>query len=105
MKVRYKINGRKVTPEEFSRTKLDVEPGVPMVNDAYKRPLESIGMACTPGQVAEFNRLYADAGIVGAQHKPDGTLVMDSRSARNSVLRFRNLRDNDAGYGDHAGRH
>jgi hypothetical protein len=43
-------------------------------------------------------------GITGARHLPDGTLECDSRSARNAVMKARQLRDQDAGYGDWAGR-
>ena len=54
---------------------------VPMVNNAINQatPLESIGLGVHRSQVDEFNQMYADAGIVGASHKEDGTCVLESR--------------------------
>lgn len=94
---------RKV-PRRRERRKAAAVPGIA---DAYSRHLglRSLGLGCMRKQVAEFNAFYRDAGITGAHHDPDGTLVIESRQARNQVLALRNLRDNDAGYGDHAGRH
>lgn len=67
------------------------------------RPLRSIGLGCHPSQVAEFNEDYRRAGISGARHDDDGTCVLESRKARNSVLKLRGMFDNDACYGDHSG--
>ena len=80
---------------------------VPMVNNAINqaKPLESVGLSVHRNQVAEFNQMYADAKIVGAHHKADGTLVLESRQARNAVLKLRGARDNDACYGDYGGEH
>ena len=39
------------------------------------------------------------------KHKENGNLVMESRKARNEVLKLRGCRDNDAGYGDYSGEH
>lgn len=100
----YSINGRPVTLAEFRKhRKTAVTEGVPMISSGYKRPLRSMALACHKSQVEEFNQSLSSAGITGARHLADGTCEIDSREARNQVLRHRNLRDNDAGYGDHAG--
>jgi len=105
MKVVYKWNGKTISQAEFRKRKpMRRGSGAPMVSKSYARPLESVGLACSKRQVGEFNALYADAGISGAYHRPDGTCVFESRRARNDVLRLRGVRDNDAGYGDYAGR-
>lgn len=66
-------------------------------------PLRSLGLGCHRNQVGEFNQFYAENGITGAYHDSDGTCVLESRKARNEVLKLRRLRDNDAGYGDWGG--
>lgn len=78
---------------------------VPMLGLAISssNPLRSVGLACGKKQVSEFNEFYQQSEIVGAHHEPDGTCVLESRKARNDVLKARNLRDNDAGYGDWSG--
>lgn len=93
----------KVKPN-FTKNKSDVFH-VPNVNNAINQanPLESQAIGVHRTQVKEFNEYYKKHGIVGAVHKPDGTLVMESRQARNEVLKLRGCRDNDAGYGDYAG--
>jgi hypothetical protein len=64
-----------------------------------------IGLKCHPDQVKEYNDFYQSRGIRGAHHEEGtGVCVCESRRARNQVLAARNLRDNDAGYGDHAGK-
>jgi len=89
---------------DFARSRSDMY-AVPKVNNAINqaKPLESVGMACHRQQVTEFNEMYRDKGISGAYHKKDGTLVLESRQARNDVLKARGCRDNDAGYGDFGG--
>jgi hypothetical protein len=95
----------KVKPN-FRKNQSDVF-NVPNVNNAINQanPLESQSIGVHRDQVAEFNAYYKENGIVGAGHKPDGTLVMESRQARNEVLKLRGCRDNDAGYGDYCGEH
>ena len=90
----------------FQKNKSDVF-NVPNVNLATTQanPLESVGLGVHRTQVEEFNQMYRDAKISGAAHKEDGTLVLESRKARNEVLKLRGCRDNDAGYGDHSGEH
>lgn len=101
----YSLNGKRMTLAEFQRAvrKPIGGEGVPMISTAYSKPLQSLGAGCHPKQVTEFNQMLAGAGITGARHLPDGKCEFDSREARNQVLKLRNLRDNDAGYGDYAG--
>lgn len=103
----YKWNGKVVTRKQFLRKKVKGAAGVPRIarGASQSRPLRSIGLGVHPSQVDEFNAFYAGAGITGAFHDRDGTCVLESRQARNRVLQLRNMRDNDAGYGDHAGYH
>jgi len=95
----------KVKPN-FTKNKSDVF-AVPNINNAINqaKPLESVGLGVHRTQATEFNEMYRDAGISGAMHKEDGTLVLESRQARNKVLKLRGCRDNDAGYGDWGGEH
>tara|TARA_R100001594_G_scaffold93186_1_gene127530 strand:+ start:4413 stop:4826 length:414 start_codon:yes stop_codon:yes gene_type:complete len=80
---------------------------------AWTSSWKSLGAGVPAHQVDSMNAAYRRAAaedpgrygsLSGAHHKPDGTLVCESRQARNAVLKLRNRRDNDAGYGDHAGR-
>jgi hypothetical protein len=79
--------------------------GVPMIGCAISaaNPWRSVGLACASHQTSEFNQFYQDNGISGAHHDTDGTFVAESRKARNDVLKLRNMRDNDASYGDWSG--
>jgi hypothetical protein len=63
----------------------------------------SEAMACHPTQSREFNEAYKKAGITGAEHLEDGSLHIRSRRARAEIMKMRNMRDSDAGYGDHPG--
>jgi hypothetical protein len=78
---------------------------VPRIGGAISQanPLRSIGLGVHPSQVQEFNSWYRENGIAGAGHTPDGACILESRKARNEVLKLRGVRDNDAGYGDHSG--
>jgi hypothetical protein len=80
---------------------------VPMLGGAISEanPLRSLGLSCGADQAREFNEFYREHGITGAYHERDGTCVLESRQARNDVLKLRGVRDNDAGYGDWAGNH
>lgn len=66
---------------------------------AYNRPFESTSLAIHADQVKSFNEAAHAAGT-GAYYKPDGTLVCESRGARNRELARRGQGDADAGYGD-----
>jgi hypothetical protein len=95
----------KVKPN-FTKNKSEVFD-VPNINCAYSQanPMESQSIGVHRTQVKEFNEMYKKAGIVGAMHKENGNLVLESRKARNEVLKLRGCRDNDAGYGDYGGEH
>jgi hypothetical protein len=67
-------------------------------------PLESRSAGCMRAQVEEFNRDLEAAGITGARHKENGDLVIESRQARNQVLKHRGIIDQDGGYGDYVGK-
>ena len=88
------------------RRRLRSKLAVPMVGNAISqaRPLESLGLAVHPDQVREFNEFYRKHGITSAYHKPDGTCVLEARQGRNQVLKLRDYRDQDACYGDYAGK-
>jgi len=103
MKLGYKINGKKVSRKEFLRRKGRL--GIPMISRAYLsgKPHVSTAMGVPASQVKEFNDMYQEAGITSAYHRPDGSLVEETRQARNDVMKLRRFRDQDAGYGDHAG--
>ena len=87
----------KVRPN-FRKNRSDVF-NVPTVSNAISQanPLESQSIGVHRSQVQEFNEMY--------RHKENGNLVMESRKARNEVLKLRGCRDNDAGYGDYCGEH
>jgi hypothetical protein len=68
-----------------------------------KNPWVSTAAAVHADQVPKFNEELKNNKVAGAYYRKDGKLVCTSRSARNRVLRMRNLRDGDAGYGDYAG--
>jgi hypothetical protein len=80
---------------------------VPRMNLAYSaaQPLRSLALGCHPQQAPEFNRWYQQHGISGAHHDASGDCLLESRQARNEVMKLRGLRDNDAGYGDWSGQH
>ena len=67
------------------------------------KPWKSQSAGCHPSQTKEWNEQLKRHGVKCAEYKPDGTLECTSRKARNQVLKSRNLRDRDAGYGDYAG--
>jgi hypothetical protein len=68
------------------------------------KPFVSRAAAVHVDQVDRFNQELANEKVSGAYYrKEDGNLVCESRSARNKVLKLRNMRDGDAGYSDWAG--
>ena len=71
---------------------------------AWTRPQVSMAAGVHSSQVREFNEDYKRHGITGAYHREDGALVINDNASRNRVLALRGLRDNDAGYSQHAGR-
>jgi hypothetical protein len=95
-------NRRKRVDPSVNRSKKYAPPRLGVAISGSK-PLESVGLGCHPTQVQEFNQYYQQHGITGAHHNEKGNCVLESRKARNQVLKLRGLRDNDAGYGDWSG--
>ena len=101
------IDGQEVSEAEFNRRRrsnktLGGKTGP--VSKAYNRPLKSVGASVPKHQAKEFNQLYAAHGISGANHDANGNLRFDSREARRKVCKLSGIRDNDAGFGDYAGK-
>lgn len=102
----YKRNGKRVTVKGFQKGNTNKgRPPVPRVAMPISdtKPWNSLGLSVHREQAAEFNALYKQRGITGAHHEANGDFVCTSKKARNQVLKARNTRDNDAGYGDYAG--
>lgn len=57
----------------------------------------------TPERIARENETARAMGT-GAEYAPDGTCHLAGRSSRAREMRRRGYQDNDAGYGDYAGR-
>lgn len=68
-----------------------------------KNPWVSTAAAVHVDQVPRFNAQLKEQKVAGARYRADGKLECTSRKARNTVMKMRNLRDGDAGYGDYAG--
>lgn len=92
----------------------DFEGGVEVLNDGWNNP-KTYSTAWTKPQIShaagvhssqakDFNEDYKRHGITGAYHREDGALVINDNASRNKVLALRNLRDNDACFGQYAGR-
>jgi hypothetical protein len=101
-----KYNRRRSRRDLVSKTKRSKVFAVPMLGTAISvaKPLKSIGLGCHRTQVEEFNQFYRENGINSAHHDANGDCILESRQARNQVLKLRGMRDNDAGYGDHSGK-
>ena len=99
-----RINGKKVSRKKFLKDR--AEPGVPCIAGAIGegKPLDSVALAVHPSQVEAYNQSLQNRGISGAHYLPDGTCRITSRKARNQILQSQNMHDNDAGYGDWAGK-
>ena len=69
-----------------------------------KNPWVSTAAAVHADQVPRFNAELKERKVAGAIYRPDGKLECTSRKARNTVMKMRNMRDGDAGYGDYAGK-
>ena len=106
MSVKYKINGKEVTKEEW-----DARPGVglraghvPLGTVAYRadKPLISEGLGCLPNQVPEMREAIKRHGIRGVRVLNNGALEITSRTGRRDVGRMRPipLHDAEGGYSD-----
>ena len=69
---------------------------------AFPQHCSALGVGSSPGA---RRRLYEDSVKLGVPTVPDrrGDPVFESRRHRNKYLAAMGHRDNDAGYGDHAG--
>ncbi len=68
-----------------------------------KNPWVSTAAAVHVDQVGRFNAELKERKVAGARYRDDGKLECTSNKARNTVMKMRNLRDGDAGYGQYAG--
>ena len=103
--IRYKINGKLVTKEEWdSRKGAGLRGGVPLGTVAYSesKPLISEGLGCLPNQVPEMREAIKRHGIRGVRVLNNGALEITSRRGRKEVglMRPIPLHDAEAGYSD-----
>lgn len=101
--IRYYINGKEVTKEEFGVKGNDDWLAVPpMTASTYRAhdPLLSDGIGCMKSQVKEMRRAIKHRNIQGVTVKDNGQLEITSRRGRKEVLAMRGLVDNDGSYGD-----
>jgi len=101
--ITYKINGNKVTEEEWHAHKgAGLDGSAPMGTVAYSEsnPLISDGLGCMKSQIPELRDTIRRHGIHGARVLNDGQIQFTSRRARRELLRVRGLCDNDGGYSD-----
>lgn len=101
--VKYKINGKYVTQEEWdSREGAGLSGGAPMGTVAYTEsdPLLSDGLGCMKAQVPEMRETIKKHNIQGVRVRNDGQLEITSRSGRAKLLKVRGLVDAEGGYSD-----
>jgi hypothetical protein len=101
--VKYKINGKEVTKEEWDAKKgVGLKGGVPLGTIAYRadKPLLSDGMGCMKSQVGEMRDVIKKHNIQGVFVRDNGQLEITSRRGRRELLKVRGLVDADAGYSD-----
>lgn len=105
MTVRYKINGKEVTKEEWDARKgAGLKGGAPLGTVAYSesKPLISEGLGCMRSQVPEMREAIKRHGIQGVRVLDNGALEITSRRGRKEVglMRPVPLHDAEGGYGD-----
>ena len=101
--MKYSINGKEVTREEFTAgAKRDWLDGPPMTANTYSAhdPLISDGIGCMKSQVPEMRRVIKQHNIQGVAVKDNGQLEITSRRGRKELLAVRGLVDADGSYGD-----
>ena len=103
--IRYKINGKYVTQEEWdSRKGIGLHGGAPYGTVAYSesKPLLSDGLGCMRSQVPEMREAIKKHRIQGVRVLDSGQLEITSRRGRKEVglMRPVPLHDAEGGYGD-----
>lgn len=102
--MKYVVNGKEVTQEEFSRkpAKSGWLDAPFMTAHTYRDhdPLLSDGLGVMKAQVPEMRQAIRKHGIQGVTVRDSGKLEITSRQGRKELLRMRGFVDNDAGYGD-----
>lgn len=99
----YKINGKKVTKEEWDARKgVGLKGGIPFGTVAYSdsKPLISDGIGCMKHQVPEMRETIRKHGIQGVRCLDSGQLEITSRAGRAQLMKARGMFDADGGYGD-----
>lgn len=103
--IKYKLNGRIVTKEEFEsqvKPKKNWLDRPAMATDTYSEhdPLVSQGCGVHRSQVGEARQMIRKHGIQGASVRDDGAILFTSRRARKEFLTHRGMKDLDGGYSD-----
>lgn len=101
--MKYTLNGKQVTREEFLKGANDDFLKAPaLASNTYSQhdPLLSEGLGCMKSQVNELRNVIRQHNIQGVQVKESGQLEITSRRGRKELLRVRGFVDNDAGYSD-----
>ena len=112
MKVRYRINGKEVSPQEFRAHKMPVvDCGGPAVQGYSEgKPGRSLAMGCHRSQIGLLNSEIERHGIQGVKYVEDrhgGKCEITSRRGRAKWMPIFGqmhglgaLHDDDGGYGD-----
>ena len=101
--MKYSLNGKEVTREEFLKGANDDFLQAPaMAANTYSAhdPLVSDGLGCMKSQVSDLRQVIRKHNIQGVAVKNDGQLEITSRRGRKELLRVRGFCDNDGSYGD-----
>ena len=101
--MKYTLNGKEVTREEFLKGANDDFLKAPaLASNTYSQhdPLLSDGLGCMKKQVPELRNVIRQHNIQGVQVKDNGQLEITSRRGRKELLAVRGLVDNDGSYGD-----
>ncbi len=107
MSVVFKINGKRVSKDEWDkRPGAGFSPGkAPMGTVAYSEadPWTSQSVGCMPGQVAEYREFVRKHNLSGVRVNDDGSVectTRGDRGRRGLIKALGDCHDNDGGYGD-----
>jgi hypothetical protein len=101
--MKYVVNGKEVTREEFSQqVAKDWLSGPFMTAHTYRDhdPLLSDGIGVMKSQVPEMRQAIRKHGIKGVTVRDSGKLEITSRQGRKELLKMRGFVDQDGGYSD-----